>query len=125
MNIKTNLAQHPCKGKCTDFKSEHCSTCLITSNFATDFLPEDTVVKIHGSDDTIYVFAMHSEINPDYCYIGEPYADCGECILLTDIRHAVAHEIKAKRRVDTPVALFISDINEHYIRALEAQKEVS
>ena len=28
MNV-SNLANHPCSGKCTDFNEEQCSTCLI------------------------------------------------------------------------------------------------
>ncbi|WP_146196654.1 hypothetical protein [Acinetobacter stercoris] len=64
-----------------------------------DYLPDDTVVKIHGDDDTLYVFAMQSEINPLYGYIGEPYAEQGECIALSDIRSATAAEFKAKHRL--------------------------
>ncbi|EGK48378.1 hypothetical protein K5F25_09785 [Acinetobacter baumannii] len=28
----SNLANHPCSGKCTDFKEEQCSTCLINQD---------------------------------------------------------------------------------------------
>ena len=31
MNV-SNLANHPCSGKCTDFKEEQCSTCLINQD---------------------------------------------------------------------------------------------
>lgn len=27
--------QHPCKGKCSDFKSEQCKSCLITDSLST------------------------------------------------------------------------------------------
>ncbi|WP_312970992.1 hypothetical protein [Acinetobacter gerneri] len=42
---------------------------------------------------------MQSEINPDYCYIGETYAEHGECIALADIRTASIAEIQANRRL--------------------------
>ncbi|MBJ8426022.1 hypothetical protein I5703_04775 [Acinetobacter bereziniae] len=64
-----------------------------------DFLIDDVVVKINGDDDTLYVFAMQSEINPDYVYIGEPDAEKGECIARTDIRSATVAEIQANRRL--------------------------
>ncbi|KAF1026110.1 MAG: hypothetical protein GAK29_01511 [Acinetobacter bereziniae] len=114
---KPNLPQHPCANKCTDFKGEQCKTCLVqqiekrelelgvapdeayVKTDTSDFLPDDVVVKIFGDDDTLYVFAMQSEINPDYGYIGEPDAEQGECIALADIRHATVAEIQAKRRL--------------------------
>ena len=48
--MKSNLAQHPCKNKCTDFKEEQCNTCLIPTNSTelestkSDFLVGDVVV---------------------------------------------------------------------------------
>lgn len=43
MNMKTNLPQHPCANKCTNFKEEQCGHCLISES---DFLAGDTVVFI-------------------------------------------------------------------------------
>lgn len=111
-----NLPQHPCANKCTDFKSEQCKTCLVQQiekrefelgvapdeayvKTDSDFLIDDVVVKINGDDDTLYVFAMQSEINPDYVYIGDPDAEQGECIARTDIRSATVAEIQANRRL--------------------------
>ena len=47
--MKTNLTQHPCKNKCTDFKEEQCKTSLVRElpsiqNYDSDFLPGDVVV---------------------------------------------------------------------------------
>lgn len=30
MNTKTNLSQHPCENKCSNFQGEQCKTCLIS-----------------------------------------------------------------------------------------------
>lgn len=99
--MKSNIPKHPCANKCTDFKNKQCNTCLVqeVTHSDCDYLSDDVVVKIHGDDDTLYVFAMQSEINPDYCYIGEPHAEQGECIALDDIRHATIAEIQANRRL--------------------------
>ncbi|MEN8283071.1 hypothetical protein [Acinetobacter gerneri] len=101
MNMTTNISKHPCANKCPNFKGEQCNTCLVQEVEVadSDFLIDDVVVKIHGDDDTLYVFAMQSEINPDYGYIGEPDAEQGECIALDDIRHATVAEIQANRRL--------------------------
>jgi hypothetical protein len=42
--MKTNLTQHPCSGKCTDFKEEQCATCLLSFESQADFLSGDVVV---------------------------------------------------------------------------------
>lgn len=107
MNMTTNISKHPCTNKCPNFKDEQCNHCLITANspelapINCDFLIDDVVVKIHGDDDTLYVFAMQSEINPIFGYIGEPDAERGECIALADIRHATVAEIQANRRLSS------------------------
>ncbi len=99
--MKSNISKHPCVNKCTDFKNKQCNTCLVqeVTHLDCDYSSDDVVVKIHGDDDTLYVFAMQSEINPDYCYIGETYAEHGECIALADIRTASIAEIQANRRL--------------------------
>ena len=40
---KSNLPQHPCANKCTNFKDEQCGHCLISES---DFMAGDTVVFI-------------------------------------------------------------------------------
>ena len=97
--MKSNLAQHPWKNKCTDFKEEQCKTCLVKDEPQGDYVIEDMVIKTQGDDDALFVFAMYSEISSGYCYIGEPYAEQGEMILLSQIRHATVAELKAKRRL--------------------------
>lgn len=101
MNMTTNISKHPCTNKCPNFIDEQCTTCLVQEVEVadSDFLIDDVVVKIHGDDDTLYIFAMHSEINPIYGYIGEPDAEQGECIALADIRSATVAEIQANRRL--------------------------
>ncbi|WP_228272106.1 hypothetical protein [Acinetobacter bereziniae] len=112
--MKSNLSQHPCKGKCTEFKNEQCKTCLVREiekrEFKLDVAPDqayvkttfkmdDLIVKISGDDDALYVFAIYSTVNPDYCYIGEPYAEDGEMIHIDEIRLASTAEIQANRRL--------------------------
>lgn len=115
--MKPNISKHPCAGKCTEFKDEQCKTYLVqqiekrefelgvapdeayVKKTDSDFLIDDVVVKINGDDDTLYVFAMRSEIDPDYVYIGEPDAEQGECIARIDIRSATVAEIQANRRL--------------------------
>ncbi|WP_336964061.1 hypothetical protein [Acinetobacter pittii] len=41
----SNLANHPCSGKCTDFNEEQCSTCLIKQ----DALHQ--IVKLQADED--------------------------------------------------------------------------
>ena len=41
--MKTNLPQHPCANKCSEFKEEQCGHCLISES---DFIAGDTVVFI-------------------------------------------------------------------------------
>lgn len=42
---------------------------------------------------TMYVFAMYSEINPEFCIIGEPWAEEGLCVGVDEIRPATEQEI--------------------------------
>ncbi len=105
--MKSNLPQHSNEVDC-------------------NFIPEDMVVKIHGDDDALYVFAMQSEINPAYGYIGEPDAECGECIALADIRTAFVAETILNCRLPDPSQLFVAaDIQKHQDRAVLARGEVA
>lgn len=112
--MKPNISKHPCAGKCTEFKDEQCKTCLVREiekrEFELDVAPDqayvkttfkmdDLIVKISGDDDALYVFAIFSTVNPDYCYIGEPYAEDGEMIHIDEIRLASTAEIQANRRL--------------------------
>lgn len=36
MNMKSNLAQHPCENKCSQFNGEQCRTCLINADLGDD-----------------------------------------------------------------------------------------
>ncbi|MCG2572362.1 hypothetical protein LVY74_02165 [Acinetobacter sp. ME22] len=41
---KSNLPQHPCQGKCTEFKESHCNHCLILEP-ACDYCGSDQLVS--------------------------------------------------------------------------------
>ena len=110
----SNLPQHPCAGKCTEFKNEQCKTCLVRDiekrefdlGVAPDeayvkagFKMDDMIVKISSNDNTLYAFAIYSTALSGYCYIGEPYAEDGEMVHINQIRLATASEIQADRRL--------------------------
>ena len=46
---KTNLAQHPCANKCSNFKEEQCNNCLIEQiekrEFDLGLAPDDAYLK--------------------------------------------------------------------------------
>lgn len=52
--MKTNLPQHPCAGKCTEFKNEQCKTCLVRDiekrEFDLGVAPDEAYVKKSQSD---------------------------------------------------------------------------
>lgn len=47
--MRTNLTQHPCTNKCSEFKSEQCAQCLIVQldqrEFELGLAPDDAYVK--------------------------------------------------------------------------------
>ncbi len=101
--MNTNLTQHPCAGKCTEFKEEQCSTCLVSFEPKADFLPGDVVVfKNPKSTNALLTIEC---FQPSQYY----WIEGGELVHQDDIRSATVAEIKAKRRLDPPVALFVSE----------------
>ena len=105
--MKTNLTQHPCSGKCPEFKAEQCNHCLITADLPVlekqyKFLVGDVVVvnKLTSDDDLLTVtlildgphllhpgaFVTHPDGTPDL--FGFPI-----------LRHATVAELNAKRRL--------------------------
>lgn len=49
LNMSTNLTQHPCTNKCSNFKDEQCAQCLIVQldrrEFDLGLAPDDAYVK--------------------------------------------------------------------------------
>lgn len=101
--MTTNLTQHPCAGKCTEFKEEQCSTCLVSFEPKADFLPGDVVV--FKSENAIEQLLTVSKVEQDNVLL-EGNSKFASSHL---IRHATVGEMKAKRRLDPPVALFVSE----------------
>lgn len=88
-----NLTQHPCAGKCTEFKDEQCSTCLVSFEPKVDFLPDDVVVYM----DHIKINDLKTveAFQPNEYY----WLACGQLVHRTDIRTASVAELNAGRRL--------------------------
>ncbi|MFU8927776.1 hypothetical protein [Acinetobacter puyangensis] len=111
----TNLTEHPCANKCSEYKNEQCKHCLIRCDSTKlDFSVGDVVVTIepfHG--DTLQTIR---EIYQNYQ--GKSFAlfDCGFWIL-TGIRHATLDEQKVGHRInpsvsETPnISNYFGDVN--------------
>lgn len=95
---KTNLTQHPCANKCSNFKEEQCNHCLVQINcyqdedqsmgtrtiIESDFAKGDTVVFIDA-------------FMPDH--LMEVHQMQGDRIFSHLLRHATTAELNAKRRL--------------------------
>ena len=104
---KTNLTQHPCANKCSNFKEEQCKHCLVQINcyqdedqsMGTRTIIESDFVK---GDTVVFVDAFM----PDHLMTVHKVQ--GDGILLDDnrkfalahlLRHASTVELNAKRRL--------------------------
>ena len=105
--MKSNLAQHPCANKCTNFKDEQCNTCLIKGKILADFITGDVVVlkdlNILCVTDLITLKSFDGQFWETDHRIGR--------VTEKVIRCATPAELKAKYRIEAPVALFVSGIN--------------
>ncbi|ENW95755.1 hypothetical protein [Acinetobacter sp. NIPH 298] len=140
----TNISKHPCANKCSNFKEEPCTHCLISSYpeipDSSDYVLGDFVVyKDHARIQNHLIESVYEviQINEDFVVT----TGAGLDLLMmwdSEIRHASIAEIKAKRRLsdihdDTHIENHISpgcrtfsnDESIFYSRALTAQKEVS
>ncbi len=114
---KTNLAQHPCANKCSNFKQEQCNHCLVTQvekrEFELGLAPDEAYVKTISveattcsdfvkGDTVVFIDAFM----PDHLMTIHKVQ--GEGILLDGnhkfalahlIRHASTVELNAKRRL--------------------------
>lgn len=87
----TNLTQHPCSDKCSDFKGEQCGHCLIQQQ---EYMVGDTVVfKDADMHDSLMIV---SSINVDSVFMD----DDAKFALSHLLRHATVAEIQAKRRLN-------------------------
>jgi len=115
--MKSNLTQHQCIGKCTEYKEEQCNTCLVQqiekrefdlglalddAYVKCDFIKGDVVVyKNHISFDSLQ--AINNYQTNEYYWL-----ENGQLVHRDDIRSATPGELKAKHRLDQPTALFVS-----------------
>ena len=88
--MKTNLPQHPCANKCTNFKEEQCRHCLISES---DFITGDTVVFIDESKPGELMTVHKVQGNGVLLDGNRNFA------LIHLIRHANVQELNAKRRL--------------------------
>lgn len=104
---KTNLTQHPCANKCSNFKEEQCKHCLVQINCSQD---EDqsmctrTMIEsdFAKGDTVVFIDAFMPE------HLMEVHQMQGDGILLDGnrkfalshlLRHATTVELNAKRRL--------------------------
>ena len=102
--MKSNLPQHPCANKCTEFKDEQCKTCLVqelpsNKSFDVDFLPGDVVVlTAAGTKNELLEIIKHKYSNDLYRVKVLSSGACGP-IYKDEIRPATTAEIQANRRL--------------------------
>jgi len=114
--MRSNLPQHPCTNKCTDFKEEQCGHCLVQvmgtcTVIESDFLAGDVVVlavpvtiqnRTADTDKLLTILSIDECCGLQVEVNGKRvYADASE------LRTATTAELKAKRRLPAPAALFI------------------
>ncbi|MDS7931869.1 hypothetical protein RMB13_20750 [Acinetobacter sp. V102_4] len=96
-----------------------------TKHNPPEFLPGDVVVLTHQKYKDVLLEVVGFSSDPELLKVKSlKTALCGY-VFIADLRHATVAEIKAKRRLAASVALFVSDVEMYYQRALESQKEVS
>ena len=104
---KTNLTQHPCANKCSNFKEEQCKHCLVQINYyqdedqsmgtrtmiESDFAKGDTVVFIDAfmPDHLMTIHQMQGD--------GILLDGNRKFALSHLLRHATTVELNAKRRL--------------------------
>lgn len=94
--------------------------------YMTDFIIGDAVVyteEKHAFDDSVYHI---DHINTDGTFtIHNSIRGYTTGVPSDEILHATISEIKNKKRGAEAVALFVSDVDLHLERAIQAQSEVS
>ncbi len=117
MNMESNLTQHLCAGKCTDYKEEQCNTCLVQQIEKQEFnlgpAPDDAYVQYDFIKGDVVVYSHRiadNSLETVEAFVLDEYyrLDSGQIIHKDDIQLASPAELKAKRRLDQPIALFVS-----------------
>lgn len=104
---KTNLTQHPCANKCSNFKEEQCNHCLVQINCYQDedqSMGTRTMIEsdFAKGDTVVFIDAFMPE------HLMEVHQMQGDGILLDGnrkfalshlLRHATTVELNAKRRL--------------------------
>jgi len=88
--MKTNLPQHPCANKCTNFKEEQCGHCLVNFEPKANFLPGDIVVSICKS----VIMTVHKVQGKGLLLDGNR-----SFALIHLVRHANVQELNAGKRL--------------------------
>ncbi|MGE8541928.1 MAG: hypothetical protein ACN6NX_11525 [Acinetobacter sp.] len=119
--MKSNLTQHPCTNKCTNFKAEQCAQCLIVQldqrEFELGLAPDDAYVKTAedfiAGDVVVFIDASKTD------GLMTVHKVQGNGVLLDGnrnfalahlIRHANVAELGAKRRL-TAVELAVGEVS--------------
>lgn len=88
--MKTNLPQHPCANKCTNFQDEQCGHCLILES---DFIAGDTVVFIDALKPG-HLMTVHKVQGNGVLFDGNR-----NFALIHLIRHASVQELNTRKRL--------------------------
>lgn len=61
--MNANIPNHPCNGKCSEYKEEQCSTCLILAP-CCDYCGSDEMVKRTASNNRFICIDCMDELEP-------------------------------------------------------------
>ena len=90
--MKSNLPQHPCANKCTNFRDGQCESCLVVYE-PVEFLPGDVVVYQNHVDCADLQEIEAFQPAEFYWLVG------GQIVHWTDIRTASVAELDAEMRL--------------------------
>ncbi|WP_252152023.1 hypothetical protein [Acinetobacter sp. ANC 4216] len=116
--MESNLTQHPCANKCSEFTEEHCNTCLVQQiekrEFVLELAPDDAYVQYDFIKGDVVVYSHRiadNSLETVEAFVPDEYyrLDSGQIIHKDDIQLASPAELKAKHRLDQPIALFVSE----------------
>lgn len=107
--MKSNLPQHPCFNKCSNFRTEQCNTCLIAVE--AEFLPGDVVCITEAwrpQNNGLYVFENETSNGTAQVSLYGPQFNrataimAGFCVSVINLRSATTAELNARRRLPAP-----------------------
>lgn len=109
----SNLTQHPCANKCSEFKAEQCNHCLISSyseeSSRSNFSIGDVVVLKESSSNKLFTI---ENLNSDLVILSDR-DDCIRVVNINQVRSATVAEAQAKRRLHVCEILSDDDIKYH------------